>query len=539
MHTPLPVSVTMPVKNAEAYLAQCLGALAAFDEIIVLDNGSTDRTLEIAAAFPNVRLHHSPFIGFGPLKNRAAELARNDWILSIDSDEIVSPQLLAEIRSLNLNDPHTVYTLPRLNHYRGRPITVCGWHPDPVLRLYHKHTVRYSSRLVHESLELPAGTRTAALHSPLLHYSFDGAGALIDKMQHYTGLFARQQQFRKRTSVPAAVGHGLAAFLKSYLLKRGILAGADGWVISAANAIGSYYKYVKLHEANQKLTAALIITTYNRPDALTAVLESVLAQRVLPDEVIVADDGSGAETEAVVRRYQSRFPVPLRHSWQPDDGFRLAESRNRAIAAAQSDYIIMIDGDMVLHPEFTADHKRAAKKGLLVQGSRVVLTPGKTDRLLADPTRCRVLKWYEKGLETRWEKRFSACRIPPLSALLLRREKAHWFHGIRGCNTGFFREDAAAVNGFNNRFVGWGREDSEFAARFFNNGGKRANLKFAAVAYHLWHREAERAALPENDRLLAEAVDGKLVRCPDGLDRFLSDTPNRPDFPRQAPADPV
>lgn len=521
----IPVSVTMLVKNAERHLEACLSALTAFDEIIVLDNGSTDRTLDIARRFGNVTVHHHDFIGFGPMKNLAAGLARNDWILNIDSDEILPSELVEAICALDWQDGGKIYALPRLNHYRGRPITICGWYPDWVKRLYYRPFVRFNDNQVHESLLEPPQTEVVRLpeNHPLLHYSFDGAAGLISKMQHYTDLFARQQQFKRRASVAGAVGHGAAAFFKNYILKRGILGGGDGWTISFANACGAYYKYIKLHEANQKLTASLIITTYNRPDALEAVLRSVLAQRELPQEVIVADDGSGDDTRTVIERYQVHFPVPLLHAWQPDDGFRLAESRNRALAMAGSDYIVIIDGDMVLHPEFIADHKRAAKKGLFVQGSRVILTPEKTGELLADPSAYRVLKWYEKGLETRLEKRLSACRLPWLSAWLLRREAKHDYHGIRGCNMAFFREDALQINGFNNDFVGWGREDSEFVARFFNNRGQRANLKFAAVAYHLYHPEAERAALPENDRLLAEAREQERVRCENGVDRFLSE----------------
>ena len=521
--TPIPVSITMLVKNAERHLEACLAALAAFDEIIVLDNGSTDRTLDIARRFPNVAVHHHDFIGFGPMKNLAAGLARNDWVLNIDSDEILPPEQVEAIRALDWGDSGKIYALPRLNHYRGRPIKSCGWYPDWVKRLYHRQTVRFNDNQVHESLIEPAGSSVVRLPEkhPLLHYSFDGTAALISKMQHYTDLFAAQQQFKRRASVLGAVGHGAAAFFKNYILKRGMFDGGDGWTIAFANASGAYYKYIKLHEANQRLTVSLIITTYNRPDALEAVLRSVLAQRVLPQEVIVADDGSRDDTRAVVERYRAQFPVPLLHAWQPDDGFRLAESRNRALAQAGSDYIVIIDGDMVLHPEFIADHKHAAKKGLFVQGSRVILTPEKTNELLANPSSYRVLKWYEKGLEKRFEKRFSACRLPWFSQRILRRETRDDFHGIRGCNMAFFREDALKINGFNSDFVGWGREDSEFVARFFNNGGQRANLKFAAVAYHLYHPEAERAALPENDRLLAAAQEQKLVWCENGVDRFL------------------
>ena len=220
MQAPLPISVTMPVKNAEKYLAQSLAALSGFAEVIVLDNGSSDATMQIAAGFANVRLHQSPFIGFGPLKNLAASLAEHDWILNIDSDEIVPPELAAEIAALAL-DENTVYALPRLNHYCGRPIRSCGWSPDYVLRLYHRGRVRYNGRRVHESLALPENTAIVRLRQELLHYSFDGVSELVEKkVQRYTDLFAEQQQFKQRTALLSAIGHGAAAFVKSYLLRR-------------------------------------------------------------------------------------------------------------------------------------------------------------------------------------------------------------------------------------------------------------------------------------------------------------------------------
>lgn len=518
--TKLPISVTMLVKNAEKYLARSLSALSAFDEIVVLDNGSTDSTVKIAKQFPNVSLHHHDFIGFGPMKNLAADLAKHDWIINIDSDEIFPEEVINEISKLDLTDVNKVYALLRINHYRGQPIKTCGWYPDYVRRMYYKQTVKFNDKQVHESLAIPEGVKVVRLEHSFEHYSFDGAEGLINKMQHYTTLFAQQQKFRKRASIIGAIGHGVSAFFKNYILKKGIISGNDGFIISFANACGSYYKYVKLYEANQTLTTSLIITTYNRPDALALVLESVLMQRTLPDEVIVADDGSSSETKAVIEQFKPQFPVPLKQAWQVDDGFRLAESRNKALAMATKDYVVIIDGDMVLHPDFIADHKKAAKKGLFVQGGRVVLTQEKTAKLLEDLTAYRPLKWYEKGLEKRFEKRFSACHLPLLSNVLLQKEKRNAFKGIRGCNMAFFRQDALAINGFNNDFVGWGREDSEFVARFFNNGGKRANIKFSAIAYHLWHNEAPRASLPENDKLLKDAIEQKLTWCNNGVEQL-------------------
>ena len=133
------------------------------------------------------------------------------------------------------------------------------------------------------------------------------------------------------------------------------------------------------------MRASLIVTTYNRPDALHLVLQSVLQQTVPPAEIIVADDGSGADTEETVGRFATASPIPVKHVWQEDQGFRAAQSRNRALAAAQGPYIVLIDGDMVLHPEFIADHLAVAREGRWVQGSRVLLTEAATAALLSSP----------------------------------------------------------------------------------------------------------------------------------------------------------
>lgn len=262
---------------------------------------------------------------------------------------------------------------------------------------------------------------------------------------------------------------------------------------------------------------SLIITTYNRPDALSLVLQSALRQSVLPAEIIVADDGSGEATAELVAAFAARSPLPVKHVWRPDDGFRAAESRNRALAAAVSDYTVIIDGDMVLHPEFIRDHLSLAEPGILVQGSRVLLTKAASAELLGQALpQPFAPPFYRRGIE----KKHAAVRCACLRALAAgRSNQSH--KAIKSCNMGFYRQDALAVNGFNNEFVGWGREDSEFVARLYHNGIRRKNLKFGGLAYHLWHREAERAALPHNDALLRQTLQQKLRRCENGVDRFL------------------
>jgi len=258
---------------------------------------------------------------------------------------------------------------------------------------------------------------------------------------------------------------------------------------------------------------ALVVTTYNRPDALALVLRSALAQVEPPDEVIVADDGSGDDTRAVVARFAAQAPIPVRHSWQEDDGFRLAASRNRACAVAGGDYIVMIDGDLVLEPHFVGDHRRAARRGRFVQGSRALLSEAVTrDALASGLTRfgpaSAGLRNRKNAVRSRWLSRLCSYRGRDIFR-------------VRGANLAFWRTDLVAVNGFNEDFVGWGREDSEFAARMQHAGLRRLHLKFAAVGFHLWHPEAVRRALPRNEQLLAETVEARSVRCAHGLDRHL------------------
>ncbi|WP_416190524.1 glycosyltransferase family 2 protein [Neisseria sp. CCUG17229] len=519
MNTRIPATAAMLVKNSERYLVEVLTALGDFDEVLLLDNGSTDRTFEIAAQFKNVSYFKHDFIGFGPMKNLAARLAQNDWIFSIDSDEVPDAELIDSIRAaVSENDPQSIYTLSRLNHYNGRLIKGCGWYPDILPRLYHRRFTRFSDRQVHESLMIPKDAQSYSLSGRLKHYSFENAEGLIQKMQQYSSLYADENRFKKKTSPAKALLHGGVSFMKNYFLKRGFAYGSDGLTISVANAQGSYYKYVKLHERNQNLKVSLIITTYNRPDALEMVLYSAINQTKLPLEILVADDGSREETYDVIKHFSSISPVTVKHIWQQDDGFRLAQSRNRAIAASKGDYLIIVDGDMVLEKNFIFDHVQIARKNRFIQGSRVLLTESYTKEILQSPSMLPRLSCFHKAVV----KRLSAVRFPLLSKII-GNQSSRKFKGIKGCNMGFFREDALAVNGFNNQFVGWGREDSEFVARCYHNGMKRHNLKFAGIAYHLWHHEAERASLPQNDAILEHTLETQQIRCENGVNMFLKD----------------
>ena len=245
------ISVTILTKNSERYLAKVLKALTQFNEVAILDTGSKDSTLEIAKQFSNVTIHKAPFEGFGPSHNHISQLARNDWILSIDSDEIATPELASEILSLQL-DSSSVYSFCRHNFYRGRFIKGCGWYPDRVVRLYNRTKTAFSNDLVHERV-LSDHMRRVDLQNPVEHYPYFTISDFLTKMQSYSTLFAEQYKGKKSSSFFKALTHGLASFLKSYILKKGFLLGSEGFEISVYNGNTAFYKYLKLREANEQL----------------------------------------------------------------------------------------------------------------------------------------------------------------------------------------------------------------------------------------------------------------------------------------------
>ena len=256
-------------------------------------------------------------------------------------------------------------------------------------------------------------------------------------------------------------------------------------------------------------SSSLVIATYNRPAALDVVLRSVRVQRQLPDEVLVADDGSGEATRRVVRAHQADFPVRLVHVWHEDQGFRLAAIRNEAIRRAHGEYILQIDGDMLLHRRFVQAHTRFARRGSYVQGSRCLLSRALTARILRE--RRDAVPLLSPGLGNRQ----NAWYLPWLSPLV--RGPRDPDRRTRGCHMAFWRDDLIAVNGYDERFEGWGREDSELAARLIHSGVRRRNFKFGAVAYHLWHPEATRAHYGVNASQYERTVRDGRRRCARGL----------------------
>jgi glycosyltransferase involved in cell wall biosynthesis len=263
-------------------------------------------------------------------------------------------------------------------------------------------------------------------------------------------------------------------------------------------------------------TCGLLVTTYERPDALARVLESVAAQSRLPDELIVADDGSGAHTATVIRGFAATASYAVHHVWQPHEGFRAGRARNLAIARARCDYLLLIDGDMVLDPRFIADHLALARRGRFSQGVRIRLDATATRRLLVPGSALPGLGSAGLGLL----RRTYALRSLALAQNL--REAANRVIAVKACNQGFWRDDLVAVNGFDETMTGWGAEDKELCARLSNAGIRRQTLLFAALAWHLGHPPADRLAAESNAARWRETVRSGRTRCPVGLDAHLA-----------------
>ena len=257
------------------------------------------------------------------------------------------------------------------------------------------------------------------------------------------------------------------------------------------------------------MKVTLIITTYNWPESLLLVLKSVEAQSILPDEVIIADDGSSRETNELIINFQKKSHLNIIHSWQDDIGFRAARSRNKALIKSSGKYIILIDGDVILHPKFIQDHILNSEEGHFIQGFRVLLSENLTQKSLANKNIS--FSFFSFGIKNRKNAIHSS-----LLSKIFSNEKNN-LRGIKSCNMSFYLKDCLNINGFNNEFEGWGREDSEFIVRLMNSGVIRKNIRFSATQFHLWHNDNTRAAISQNNIILEDAISSKTKWCNNGI----------------------
>ena len=275
-----------------------------------------------------------------------------------------------------------------------------------------------------------------------------------------------------------------------------------------------------VREGGAAMRISVAVITYNWPAALELVLRALATQTELPFEVIVTDDGSQPATRDLLERVARDYPVRLVHLWQPDDGARMSRARNRAIAAAQGDYIVLLDGDMVTERHFIVDHRAFARHGCFVQGSRVLTDAGLTRQLLEHDL--VMPGFFSRGIE----RRRHTLHLPLLARWYARPTTKR--RGIKSCNMAFWRDDLLRINGFNEAMTGWGREDTELAARAFHAGLFRCDLRFSALAVHLHHPTRKHVVDNPNDRIVDDTRARQLVRCEHGLDQHLAEFTTAP-----------
>lgn len=266
---------------------------------------------------------------------------------------------------------------------------------------------------------------------------------------------------------------------------------------------------------------SVVVTTYNRPDALRAVLAGLAAQGDRDFEVLVADDGSRDDTRALVEATAHTAPFAVHHVWQEDRGFRAAAARNRATAQAAGDYVVYLDGDCVPRPSFISRHRQLAERGWMVAGNRVLLNEAFTQAVLSEQVPIHAwsdAQWREARQRGDINRTLPLAHLPlgPLRKLAARR-----WQRVRTCNLGAWRADLVAINGFDESFEGWGYEDSDLAVRLINSGVGRKEGAYATGILHLWHRENDRRAEGDNWNRLQQRIRDRAVVAERGLSQYV------------------
>ncbi|MBO9640709.1 MAG: glycosyltransferase family 2 protein [Siphonobacter aquaeclarae] len=257
---------------------------------------------------------------------------------------------------------------------------------------------------------------------------------------------------------------------------------------------------------------SLIISTFNWPEALELTLISAAKQTVLPLEVVIADDGSREETRQMIERMQRDYPIPIRYVWHPDDGFRKTIILNRAFAEAEGDYLIQVDGDVMLHPRFVEDHLRFCRKGYFIAGARILTSEALKNRYVEEKN--TDFSIFHRGAQNI----LNGIRWPFLTPLMYNYKGSEKdIQHVKGCNMAFWKEDIFRINGYDETFTGWGLEDSDIAVRLHRSGVKKRYLKFAGIMCHLWHKQFSRSREELNRSAMFVNIREGIVRCPQGI----------------------
>jgi glycosyltransferase involved in cell wall biosynthesis len=270
---------------------------------------------------------------------------------------------------------------------------------------------------------------------------------------------------------------------------------------------------------------SVVITTYNRPNALQQVLKALFKQNQLASEIIIADDGSSQSTAKVIANLQKQSPCQLKHIWQPDKGFRAAAARNKAVSESTGQYIIFLDGDCIPLPHFIERHQQFSVHGYFVAGNRVLLSQKFTQEVEFNHE--PVWQWtFQQWVRARLLRKVN--RLLPFIYYARggawREQRFNKWEGVKTCNLGLWKKDFLSVNGFDEQYQGWGHEDADLAVRLIKNGIKRRDGRFGIPVLHLWHEEYDRSSEKENRSRLEDRLkaDAEIIRCSKGIDQYIN-----------------
>ncbi|MCH6581255.1 MAG: glycosyltransferase, partial [Nitrospinae bacterium] len=465
--------------------------------------------------------------GYGPQKNRALEKATGDWILSIDADERVPPELRSEIEQAVKSERYKGYQIPRSSYYCGQRIRHSGWWPDYTPRLLRQGSGKFSNSLVHERLEIqgPVGY----LRNPMIHYSFDDFEDVLNKMNWFSTQGAKTLLGGQIIEFVESSWERFLGFYQDLYITGRIFGRPARIYAGRVQCRGDLLQVSQVAsfagEAIPKKIMpriSVIVSTYNRPDALEMVLRSLEAQTCKDFEVVVADDGSREDTRLMLDRFGSQSPLKLKHVWQEDEGFRAASIRNQAVAASQGEYLVFLDGDCMVFPDFLAEHARLKEPNRFTTGNRMLLSRSFTEIVLDRQLplhQWTFSQWIRARLKGQTNRLLPLLRLP---LGFLRKLTPRKWYGVKTCNLGTWRQDFLDVNGFDESYQGWGYEDSDLVIRIMNKGVFRLEGRFAIPVIHLWHPLNHSPSTEENLQRLQNVLKSNATRVDNGVHRHMS-----------------
>ena len=559
------VSVIIPNYCHAPYLRQRIDSVLAQSypdfEVVLLDDCSTDGSREVIERYRNhprikqiVYNDRNGGSAFAQWRKGFA-LTQGEYIWIAESDDYADPAFLERCVAELDADPACVlaHTLSRTVDSEGRPFGKVRHAGRPVRRMdgrrfVLRHLLR-RNELYNASM---AVFRRSALPAAGEYEGFRYAGdwyfwMLVALQGRVSTVFEPLNAFRRHDAATTTQGERTGGLYEEVLqilpaiFSRMRTAAPVRWALEgkqlcrlhrARRRFGRNEAYERLwsrwcetyrccptacffNVKMEQFKTSLVISTYNWPEALELCLKSSLRQTVAPAEILVADDGSDERTAQLIARYRVQTSIPIVHVWQEDTGFRVGSIRNKAIARATGAYIIQVDGDVILHPDFVRDHVSVARPGRFVSGSRVLLGPRYSAGLLAN--RSIDINAWKKDVSNR----LNAIRIPWASPVFGRYKP----EVTRGCNMAFWRDDAICVNGYNELIQGWGSEDYEFGSRLWHIGVQHFSLKLSGIVYHIYHNVRARDQAVANQVLANLTRSRRLLRCKQGISQYLYPDP--------------